>query len=344
MLSAELAADREAGERLAGELRACAAAENEVQAALKERGEAVTRGEVRAQQERDRAAEAERELQAAGDEARPRGDARRRARCPRQQRAQLADRIERLRRRREQLGPVNPLAQREYEEALAHVEELERQREDLEAAMRELEGLIRDTDRRIREAFEETFAAAASNFEEVVEQLFPGGRGRLRLVKEDAGPRPVLGGAEPPEAEEEPEPEEDDEGPEDDMGVEIEITPAGKSTKRLTLLSGGEKSLDGAGVPVRRLPRPAVPVLHPRRGRGRARRPQHRPLPRPAAPVRGPGAVHRRHPPEAHDGGGRLSLRRLDGGRRRVEGGLAPAARGAGGAGGLSPVARLGRR
>ena len=55
--------------------------------------------------------------------------------------------------------------------------------------------LIRDTDKRIREAFEETFAAAAANFEEVVGRLFPGGRGRLRLVREDAGPRPVLGGA-----------------------------------------------------------------------------------------------------------------------------------------------------
>ena len=60
--------------------------------------------------------------------------------------------------------------------------------------MRELQGLIRDTDRRIKEAFEETFAAAAKNFEEVVEQLFPGGRGALRLVREDSGPRPVLGG------------------------------------------------------------------------------------------------------------------------------------------------------
>ena len=65
--------------------------------------------------------------------------------------------------------------------------------------MRELKGLIRDTDQRIRDAFEETFAAAAQNFEEVVEQLFPGGRGRLRLVREDAGPRPVLGGADPAE-------------------------------------------------------------------------------------------------------------------------------------------------
>ena len=65
--------------------------------------------------------------------------------------------------------------------------------------------------------------------------LFPGGRGRLRLVAEDTGPRPVLGDAEP-QAEEEPEEE-------PLLGVEIELTPSGKSTKRLSLLSGGEKSL-----------------------------------------------------------------------------------------------------
>ena len=101
-------------------------------------------------------------------------------------------------RRREQLGPVNPLAKAEYDEALAHVEELERQRTDLETALRELRTLIRDTDRQIRETFEETFTAAARNFEELAERLFPGGRGRLRLVREDTGPRPVLGGAEAP--------------------------------------------------------------------------------------------------------------------------------------------------
>ena len=111
--------------------------------------------------------------------------------------------------------------------------------------MRELESLIRDTDRRIREAFEETFTAAARNFEEVAEQLFPGGRGRLRLVREE-GPRPVLGGGDaesesPEDAELAAEAEEEDE--DDRTGVEIEITPAGKATKRLTLLSGGEKSL-----------------------------------------------------------------------------------------------------
>ena len=243
-LDAELRADREAGERLAAELRACAAEESQVQARLKERGEEVTRGEVRAQQARDRAADAGRELgrlaAKLGLGAVPAEDA-----LDEGARADLEGRIERLRRRREQLGPVNPLAKREYDEAVAHVEELETQREDLETAMRELESVIRDTDRRIREAFEETFTAAARNFEEVAEQLFPGGRGRLRLVRED-GPRPVLGGgeAESESAEDAELGAEAEEADEDDhTGVEIEITPAGKATKRLTLLSGGEKSL-----------------------------------------------------------------------------------------------------
>jgi chromosome segregation protein len=163
----------------------------------------------------------------------------------------LRARIERLQRRREQLGPVNPLAKAEYDEALAHVEELERQREDLETALRELKTLIRDTDRQIRETFEATFTAAARNFEELAAELFPGGRGRLRLVREDSGPRPGLGGAELGAASDDDtapaddEPEEPEHGldPEDDLGVEIEITPAGKAMKRLSLLSGGEKSM-----------------------------------------------------------------------------------------------------
>ncbi|MEA2290998.1 MAG: chromosome segregation protein [Solirubrobacteraceae bacterium] len=256
-LGAELEADRRAGDQLAGELRACAGAETQVQARLKARGEEVTRGEVRAQQSRDRAAEGRRELAAVagrlGLDAGP-GD----VALDDGERAQLEQRIERLGRRREQLGPVNPLAQQEYAEAVAHVEELEGQRDDLETALRELETLIRDTDKRIREAFEETFAAAAANFEEVAAQLFPGGHGRLRLVKEDAGPRPVIGGAgaaEPRSAQERAdelaEEEEEEAGgderaardDDDRTGVEIEITPAGKSTKRLTLLSGGEKSM-----------------------------------------------------------------------------------------------------
>jgi chromosome segregation protein len=250
LFDAELAAHRQAGEHVAVELRACAREEAELQGRLKRDGEAVTAAEVRAQQARDRMAEADAELRALAE---PLGLQPEPAQepLPDEERAQLADRIARLQRRREQLGPVNPLAQDEYEEAVAHVEELERQRADLEAALRELNTLIRDTDRQIRETFEATFQAAARNFEELAEQLFPGGRGRLRLVREDAGPRPVLGGerldgdaeagASPEEADAAADIEEREE--DDLLGVEIEITPAGKAMKRLSLLSGGEKSM-----------------------------------------------------------------------------------------------------
>src|SRR5215213_1326402 len=249
VFDAELAAHRQAGEHVAVELRACAREEAELQGRLKRDGEAVTSAEVRAQQARDRMAEADAELRALAEplglEPIPAEQP-----LPDEERVQLADRITRLQRRREQLGPVNPLAQDEYEEAVAHVEELERQRADLEAALRELNTLIRDTDRQIRETFEETFNAAAKNFEELSEQLFPGGRGRLRLVREDSGPRPVIGGerVEDPEAaanaEDADAAADAEEREEDDLlGVEIEITPAGKSMKRLSLLSGGEKSM-----------------------------------------------------------------------------------------------------
>ena len=250
VFDAELAAHRQAGEHVAVELRACAREEAELQGRLKRDGEAVTGAEVRAQQARDRMAEADAELRALAEplglEPEPAEEP-----LPDEQRAALADRIARLQRRREQLGPVNPLAKDEYDEAVAHVEELERQRADLETALRELNTLIRDTDRQIRETFEATFDAAARNFEELAERLFPGGRGRLRLVREDAGPRPVLGGerlngdADAAASTDDADAAADAEEREDDdlLGVEIEITPAGKAMKRLSLLSGGEKSM-----------------------------------------------------------------------------------------------------
>jgi chromosome segregation protein len=249
-LDAELSAGQEVGERTAAELRACAHEEAELQGALRTASEGVTSAEVRAQQARDHAGEAEGDLAAVADRlglpGEPAGEP-----LGEERRAELAARIERLARRREQLGPVNPLAKDEYEQAVAHVEELEAQRGDLEAAMAELRTLIRETDRRIREAFDETFELAATNFEELVQHLFPGGRGRLRLVQPE-GPRPVLGGqlveeageaaAETEEAvEAAAEAEEEQLG--DEPGVEVEVTPAGKSMKRLSLLSGGEKSL-----------------------------------------------------------------------------------------------------
>jgi chromosome segregation protein len=236
-LAAELERHAAGGEQTAAALRACAHEEAELQGRLREASEAVTGAEVAAQQVRDTAAETERDLAelaaGLGLEAAPATEP-----LPDEEREALTVRVDRLNRRREQLGPVNPLAKQEYDEAVAHVEELEEQRSDLESALAELEGLIIETDKRIRESFEQTFEAAAKNFEEVVEHLFPGGRGRLRLVQSE-GPRAVIAGEEAPEGAEPP--VEEDEQPE--AGVEIEVTPPGKSTKRLSLLSGGEKSL-----------------------------------------------------------------------------------------------------
>ena len=133
---------------------------------------------------------------------------------------------------------------------------MESRREDLENAMRELRAVIADTDREIQRSFQETFQAAAKNFGQLAGELFPGGSGRLRLVSEEQAPRAVLGGqplsegergdteAGREEEEEDDRAEREQEADEPDLqGVEIEITPAGKSTKRLSLLSGGEKSM-----------------------------------------------------------------------------------------------------
>jgi chromosome segregation protein len=286
-LEGELAADRLAGEEMAGALRACAAEEARIQAQLRESGEGVTAAEVAAQRLRDRTAEAELECasvaeqlgqpipeqagaadgQAGGEDQASAlaGEAAAPALASEEpldeeQAQALRARVERLSRRREQLGPVNPLAQDEYAQAVAHVEELEGQRGDLETALRELRSLIRETDRQIQETFEQTFNAAAGNFEELVGEVFPGGSGRLRLVHDEQAPRPVLGGqslarGEDPdgradassaewEAAAQAESEAEQGGEEEQLpGVEIEITPAGKSTKRLSLLSGGEKSM-----------------------------------------------------------------------------------------------------
>ncbi len=221
-------------------LRACSREDAELQAKLRVAGEGVTAGEVRVAQLADRSAEAVGELErVAAVLGRELAAAERLLGEP--ERDEIELKLDRLARRREQLGPVNPLAEREYEEALAHVESLEAQRHDLETALTELGALIAETDRKINAAFEQTFEATRSNFEELVEHLFPGGRGRLRLIDDSRGPKPVLGGAAT-----EVEAEVDDQEAEDEFttqGVEIEVTPAGKATRRLSLLSGGEKAL-----------------------------------------------------------------------------------------------------
>jgi chromosome segregation ATPase len=277
------------GDDVPAQLRACSRAEAELQAKLLSSGDSVTEGEVRAAHLRDRRDELEAELERIGArlgrEIGATPDA-----LSEEEIQEIEAGLERVGRRREALGPVNPLAEQEYAEAVEHVGRLEEQRRDLESALAELKRLISNTDRRIRSAFEETLEATQRNFEELIEHLFPGGRGHLRLVK-DATPRLVLGGsaadsarseqAEPnpaaaesgageggpsrrrgqgirahPSAEstadrEQPTGIDSDEQPagiySDEepagSGVEIEVTPAGKATRRLSLLSGGEKAL-----------------------------------------------------------------------------------------------------
>ena len=232
------------GDAIAEQMRECSRQESELQVEMKAASDKLTEAEVEAAHLGDRRAEAAKELasiaERLGEEVGPAEEP-----LSEDERADIGRRLERLERRRAQIGPVNPLAEQEYEEAREHVESLQVQREDIERGMRELETLIRDVDREIERAFEQTFEATAKNFEEMVEHLFPGGRGALRRVslrpaREAAEEAPAEAAAEAVEPDLD---EEETEEEREELGVEIEVTPAGKSTRKLSLLSGGEKSL-----------------------------------------------------------------------------------------------------
>ena len=191
---------------LADELRRLGAAEVDVRRAASEASERLNALDVERARLGAEADEARRRLAEAG--ARPAdGD----------DRDELAERIERLERRREALGQVNPLAKEEYEREKQRLAELSTQREDLERSLKELQTLRDDLAATVERRFAETFAAVERHFAEVAATLFPGGEGRLRLTEAD-------------DEEEQP-------------GIEVELRPAGKKITRLSLLSGGEKAL-----------------------------------------------------------------------------------------------------
>jgi len=232
--------DQGDADEIAAELKLCSDEEIEIQAKLRAVAEEVTAAEVEAAHLGDRRAEAAAELGRISeklDREIPEAE----APLDDDERQGIERRLTNLRLRRERLGPVNPLAQREYEEALEHLEQLLSQREDTERALRELEGIIRDIDAEITRSFDETFAATAANFEEMIGHLFPGGSGRLRPVDLRPAPEPV--GEEEGDGEDaaDAEPEEDE--IQADLGVELEVTPAGKRMRQMKLLSGGEKAL-----------------------------------------------------------------------------------------------------
>ena len=161
---------------VAAELRECSQQEFGLQGELREASEAMTVAEVEATQLRGRRDESAAELERLGSAL---GETLSAATEPLsdQDREGIEARLARLERNRERIGPVNPLAEREYAEAREHVTELAEQRKDLEKAITELRALIRRIDQEIAAAFEETFDATARGFEEMVAELFPAGAG-----------------------------------------------------------------------------------------------------------------------------------------------------------------------
>ena len=114
------------------------------------------------------------------------------------------------------LGPTNPLALSEYEAASERHEFVASQLADVRASRRELGKVIRAIDAEIVATFAEAFEDVARNFAELFGTLFPGGAGKLSLTDPDD----LLA-----------------------CGVELDVRPAGKRVGRLSLLSGGERSL-----------------------------------------------------------------------------------------------------
>jgi chromosome segregation protein len=192
---------------LGADLRRLGAAEVELRQELSAAAEAVSTVEIEAARVETEADEARRRLEQANADEPAEGD----------DREQLVATVERLERRRETLGQVNPLAHEEYEAEKARLEELAAQRADLEASLAELEKLRNELTETVERRFAETFDAVRRHFADVTATVFPGGEGQLRLT----------------------EAEEDEEEP----GVEVELRPAGKRVQRLSLLSGGEKAL-----------------------------------------------------------------------------------------------------
>ncbi len=208
---APLRARVDAGGTRTGELgeglRRLGAAEVELRQELSAAAEAVSAIEVEVARVEAEADEARRRIEYAGADEPAEGD----------DRGELAEKAERLERRREALGQVNPLAKEEYEAEKTRLDELATQRADLEQSLDELEALRAELTETVERRFAETFAAVESRFREVAGTLFPGGEGRLRLTEA---------------ADDESQP-----------GIEVELRPAGKKVQRLSLLSGGERSL-----------------------------------------------------------------------------------------------------
>jgi chromosome segregation protein len=127
-----------------------------------------------------------------------------------------AARVRDLERELRLLGPINPLALEEFNELQERHTFLETQLEDVRNTRRELLRVIKAIDQEIQSVFASAYADVSSHFTQLFSALFPGGTGKLVLTSPD------------------------------DMlntGIEVEAKPSGKNVKKLSLLSGGERSL-----------------------------------------------------------------------------------------------------
>ncbi|MDH6487038.1 chromosome segregation protein SMC [Streptomyces sp. SAI-127] len=136
-------------------------------------------------------------------------------------RAEQEKRLKAAERAYQQLGKVNPLALEEFAALEERHKFLSEQLEDLKKTRTDLLQVVKEVDERVEQVFTEAYRDTAREFEGVFSRLFPGGEGRLILTDPDN----ML-----------------------TTGVDVEARPPGKKVKRLSLLSGGERSLTAVAL------------------------------------------------------------------------------------------------
>ncbi|MFB8178778.1 chromosome segregation protein SMC [Streptomyces sp. NPDC055966] len=136
-------------------------------------------------------------------------------------RAEQERRLKAAERAYQQLGKVNPLALEEFAALEERHQFLSEQLEDLKKTRADLLQVVKEVDERVEQVFTEAYRDTAREFEGVFSRLFPGGEGRLILTDPDN----ML-----------------------TTGVDVEARPPGKKVKRLSLLSGGERSLTAVAL------------------------------------------------------------------------------------------------
>ncbi|MFF4118924.1 AAA family ATPase [Streptomyces sp. NPDC001714] len=136
-------------------------------------------------------------------------------------RAEQERRLKAAERAYQQLGKVNPLALEEFAALEERHKFLSEQLEDLKKTRADLLQVVKEVDERVEQVFTEAYRDTAREFEGVFSRLFPGGEGRLILTDPDN----ML-----------------------TTGVDVEARPPGKKVKRLSLLSGGERSLTAVAM------------------------------------------------------------------------------------------------